>query len=395
MLEELKIENFLSWVDLTFRPKNENLVIGLNNSGKTNLCKALQFLTASTNLSLDECAGGIGVSKLKLRNFGYERRTIDFTVRASLPLENEVANYCYSLSILPPGEPIPDAKVIVVQEKLTIKAQGFDGIELFENTDGNVRLLHETNHLRNPEENNYVGTFAPQDTTMLCRLYDLETNRRANLFKRYLQFWQYYDLCPSALRASSYQPNEFWLRPDGSNLASVIYRLKKTDEKSYRELVRCLQLVEPRVSFINFVGGDAEPNVFMTFEHNSGASFPAWTASGGTLRFLALSYILSVQPPTPFVHSPLVMIEEPENGIYVGLFKELLDLFPGGSQAPQLIFTSHSPYFIDLFDDKLESVFVVKRDEYRSVIANIDIEKARKRLADYPLGHQHFREMLS
>lgn len=229
---------------------------------------------------------------------------------------------------------------------------------------------------------------------MLHRLYELETNERSNLFKRYLLSWQYYTLSHTELGSSTYKPNDYWLNPHGSNLASVIHRLKKTDEKLYRKLLECLQRVEPDIDFINFGGGDKEPTVWMYFEYKSGDNLAAWTASSGTLRFLALVYILLAQPQLPFSFRPLVMIEEPENGLYVGLLKELLHLPSESPLAPQLLFTSHSPYFIDLFDNKLDSIFVCKRDEHHSTISRIDVEKAKKRLTDHPLGEQHFREML-
>ena len=116
---------------------------------------------------------------------------------------------------------------------------------------------------------------------------------------------------------------------------------------------------------------------------------PAWRASNGTLRLLALSYILTVQP------SSFLIIEEPENGIYVGYLKKLLALINENNNIQQVLFTSHSPYFIDLFDNKLENVFVTNRDKYRSILSNIDIVKAQQNLKDFSLGEQHFRELLT
>ena len=92
--------------------------------------------------------------------------------------------------------------------------------------------------------------------------------------------------------------------------------------------------------------------------------------------------------------SPLVLFEEPENGVYVGLFKDLVETLYELSNGPQVIFTSHSPYFIDLFDTRLESVFVMKRGEKHSSLTHPDIATVKARLEKFPLGEQHFREML-
>ena len=88
------------------------------------------------------------------------------------------------------------------------------------------------------------------------------------------------------------------------------------------------------------------------------------------------------------------MIEEPENGVYVGFLKSLLEMTEELESRPQLVFTSHSPYFIDLFDGRLDSIFLMRRGEHHSSIVQPDPEKIRNRLEKFPLGEQHFREML-
>ncbi len=136
----------------------------------------------------------------------------------------------------------------------------------------------------------------------------------------------------------------------------------------------------------------SEEMIFMYFEDPKSNSMPAANASSGTLRFLGLLYLLLAQPRLS--QSPLIMIEEPENGIYVGFLKELLAIARAAEHRPQLVFTSHSPYFIDLFDDRLDSIFVMKSGEQHSSITQPDQAQVKKRLEKYPLGEQHFREML-
>ena len=226
---------------------------------------------------------------------------------------------------------------------------------------------------------------------MLHRLYDLKSNPRANCFKKYLHSWLYYALSPAALRGFQHRPNERFLRPDGSNLASVIYHLKTMNERRYRALLRHLKKIEPKIEVINFVV-PSEEMVFMFFEDQRGNSLVAANASSGTLRYLALLYVLLAQPT--FGTPPLLMIEEPENGIYVGYLKDLLQMVEEAETRPQLVFTSHSPYFIDLFDGRPENVFVLKPGEQHSSLTQPDATQVKARLEKYPLGEQHFREML-
>ena len=90
----------------------------------------------------------------------------------------------------------------------------------------------------------------------------------------------------------------------------------------------------------------------------------------------------------------LTIIEEPENGLYVGHLKPLFEKLAGPGRRGQFIFTTHSPYFIDLFDSCLEGVHLVKPGVPSSEIKKLDIEKTGKLLDEMPLGEMHFREML-
>ena len=389
MLQEFRVDNYKSLINVTFKPHDLNLLIGLNNSGKTNLCQALRFVANSALLSIDGCADLIAGSRIGITNSFFDKHTVNFHIRAAVPYEEENLIFEYDLTISSPITAALNATLQVESEQLVVTGKDFDDIMLLENARGKVRLLHETDYLKG--HNNYVETTAPRDTTMLNRLYDLETNARANCFKRYLSFWQYYDLSPSALRIPSHKPNATILNPDGSNLASVVYHLKTSNERRYRELLRSIREFEPSIDLINFQVA-SENNVFMSFENAAGHSLPISNISHGTLRFLGLAYVLLVQP-SPIPHS-LLVVEEPENGIYVGFLRNLIKMAAQASGSPQLIFTSHSPYFIDLFDDRLDSIFVLKQGEQHSSISQPDVEKVKARLEHYPLGEQHYREML-
>ena len=388
MLQEFRVDNFKSLINIVFKPQEINLLLGKNNSGKTNLCQALQFVGASSLFALDECADRVAGGRFGMTNFAFDKSTIDFYVRAEVPYNEEKLMFEYELTILPPQSSMKEIRVD--QEILTATGGKFDKTILLENISGRIRLLQEKDFIDGME--NYEKKSAPVDTTMLQRLYDGETNARANHFKRYLGNWVCYDLSPTAMRESDYKPNEFVLSTDGSNLASVLYWLKTTNERDYRLLLKFMQQIEPKFDLINFfVGSDSV--VFMLFEDSDGHSLPAWNASNGTLRFLALAYVLLFQTQLIMDSRPLLMIEEPENGIYVGFLKTLLEM-TDWSQGPQIIFTSHAPYFIDLFDEYLNGIFVLDRDKQHTSITQPDSNEVKTRLEHFPLGEQHFREML-
>jgi predicted ATPase len=86
--------------------------------------------------------------------------------------------------------------------------------------------------------------------------------------------------------------------------------------------------------------------------------------SDGTLRTLAIAAIIETTAARhdafPSITS-MCIIEEPENGIAPAYLRSIFDLFEERSPAGQFIFTSHSPYFIDLFDGARNSVTVLRK----------------------------------
>ena len=395
MLREFRVDNFKSLINVSFEPGGANLLIGRNNSGKTNLCQALRFVSVSSVHKLKEAARVATGMRFGMTNFAREKSTIDFTVRAELPRGGERLAFEYELTVSPPQPGSGETAVRLEREVLRVDGGAFDDTVLLENVSGQGRLLHEKNPSRyappTADVSTYVATTAPTDATMLQRLSDVEANPTANLFKNYLAGWAYYDLAPAALKTPLREPGDVIVRPNGGNLASVLFGLKSADERQYRKLMEVVRQIEPEFDIINFFGS-AENEKFMLFEDRDHHPLPARIASSGTLRFLALAYVLLVQPRA--VPSPLFLIEEPENGLHVGILKTLFEMADPPPTGPQLVFTSHAPYFIDLFDDRLDGIFLFDRDKGHTSITRPDPARVKARLEDFPLGEQHFRDML-
>ena len=388
MLQEFRVDNFKSLINIVFAPKATNLLLGMNNSGKTNLCEALRFMSFSSLFSLDRCAEGCG-GRFGMTSFALNKSAIDFYVRATATHEGEELVFEYELTVSPPGNRAGGTSVSLDREVLSVTGGAFDRTVLLENVSGRTRLRDERDSpMRAPR---YVETTAPTDATMLQRLYDAEASPRASLFKHYLSGWAYYDLSPAAMKGSSHNPRERFIAADGGNLASVLYSLKTGDERAYRRLLQATRTIEPSLDLINFRTG-SEDHVFMYLEDRDENRWSAANASNGTLRFLALAYVLLIQPGSG--PSPLYLIEEPENGIHVGFLKTLFDMVDHSAGRPQLVFTSHAPYFIDLFDEHLGGVFVLDRSKGHTSITQPNVDEVKARLDEFPLGEQHFREML-
>ncbi len=78
----------------------------------------------------------------------------------------------------------------------------------------------------------------------------------------------------------------------------------------------------------------------------------------------------------------------------MGHLKPLLEKIDRSGQFGQFLFTSHSPYFIDLWDSNLEGIHLLKPGKPSSVLVPPNPDKIRQLLEQMPLGEMHYREML-
>jgi len=412
MLDRFRVSNFKSLVNVELRPSGLNLFVGANNAGKTNLCHALRFLALTTRMPLDEAARNCTAEPWNLLNVYAGDGHLEMEADCTLGVEGELLRFTYELRLSSgkkAGGRAADRPFTVSFECLKVTGEAVDQKTLLENTAGKVKLLREkrdsdieASPLAGPAISlsalggrSNVETSAPDHATMLFQLYDLKTNRMANLFKQYLGSWGYYSLDPVRLRSNVATPMDRVLSADGSNLCSVLYTLHNERPRDQQRLVEAARLVEPRLDLISFQSPDPE-HVYMFFEDSQGHRFGVQNLSDGTLRFLAMSFLIignrreSGALPAP----PLVMIEEPENGLFVGHLKALFErIDPSGTQG-QFIFTSHNPYFIDLFDGALDGIHVVKAGRTHSVVVRPAPSKIQERLGKFSLGEMHFRGLL-
>jgi predicted ATPase len=348
----------------------------------------------SSYTTLEEAAKNVLGETWNIPNVYVKDRTLEFEVDAALDDNGEALEFTYLLRIGAERQSAALRQPLsVIEETLKLTGGDFRQTPLIENRVGQVRLLHEKRFLSKVGEL-YVETSSPQDATMLSRLYDLETNRRANLFKRYLYTWLYYNFSPAALRSPRVVDKPL-LGFDGANLSKVLFVLHNEKPRIERKLIESVQALEPKLDLFTFTAPDPG-SVYLFLEDSNGNRFGAQSISDGTLRFLAITFLIltasssgeSEGPP------PILLIEEPENGIYVGHLKPLLRAIDPSGCCGQFIFTTHSPYFIDLFDNNLEGLHFLKPGKPSSILVRPDPAIVGKMLEEMPLGEMHYREML-
>ena len=121
------------------------MLIGRNNSGKTNLCQALRFVSASAVGELDQAADMAAGMRFGMACVALDKATIDFVVRAELPRGGERLAFEYELTVSPPRPGSGETAVRLEREVLRVDGGAFDDAVLLENVAGQGRLLHEKN----------------------------------------------------------------------------------------------------------------------------------------------------------------------------------------------------------------------------------------------------------
>ena len=395
MLKRLRVNNFKSLVNVEFRPAAVNLLIGPNNSGKTNLCAAMRFLGLTACGSLRDAIRESVRESWNITNVYSGSDLMEFEVDCSLPSKNGQVDYRYSLEIASrTSAPFGEQYLEIGLEQLW-RGQGVLLRRKGDRAQVAPEAFMEIQQAREVAELIDLPTSAKEEPDIRETLVSRLDDPGIAPFRSFLQSWAYYSLSPAALRSASVWRDESGLLSDGSNLCATMFRLHNEKPRLERQIIEIVKALEPKLDLLTYSYPDPE-SVFMFMEDQQGNRFGVRSISDGTLRFMAMAYlILAAAERGANEPAPLIMIEEPENGLYVGHLKPLIERIENDGTGGQFVFTTHSPYFIDLFDSNLEGVHVMKPGVPSSILTKPEPDRIRKLLEDMPLGELHFREMLA
>ncbi|MDO8873806.1 MAG: AAA family ATPase [Methanoregula sp.] len=172
------------------------------------------------------------------------------------------------------------------------------------------------------------------------------------------------------------------LRQDASNLAAILYLLKKTALPQYEKIRNTIRLVAP--FFDDFIVRPTldNPEYIRLEWRETGCDLPLYAhqLSDGTLRFICLATLL-LQPEIP----SLILIDEPELGLHPSAINLLGDLIRYASSRSQLIITTQSERLLDCFNP--DEILIVDRVDGNTTIFRPDMDELEHWLKDYTLGN--------
>lgn len=171
-----------------------------------------------------------------------------------------------------------------------------------------------------------------------------------------------------------------WLREDGANLASFLYRLSQHDPRYYQRIVETLRLILP--FFADF---ELEPEYGMLLlrwrERNSDLIFDASQAADGMLRAMALVSLL-LQPETDLPN--VILLDEPELGLHPYAINIVGGLIRSVTTWAQVVIATQSVSLINCFAP--EDIVVVDRIGRASSFSRLSPDELENWLDAYTLS---------
>lgn len=82
----------------------------------------------------------------------------------------------------------------------------------------------------------------------------------------------------------------------------------------------------------------------------------------------------------------MIAIDEPETGLHPRMLSILAELAQEASERTQVVFTTHSPQFLDAFTGEPPTTTVAEWVDGETRLKNVDGEELRRWLSKYSLG---------
>jgi predicted ATPase len=382
MITRLEIDGFKSLRDFAVDLEPLTVFIGPNSAGKSNVLDALALLSRLASQPVDEAfkhGRGRALDQFTRRG-GEAGTTIRFAVEVFLPGArlrrsgspcNRFRYECVIARLAPRSGAerfvIEDERLIALDRAADrwVEAHAALAAEI-EHSPARLELVKQTLHDAKVRHLETASASISMDVSLghtALAASRLPLTDELGAITNELCAYRLLHLDAARLRDPSERLGSEVLAPDASNLPTILADLPGPTLGEIR--VDLVSLVPGLSSFDVVPEGDA---FRLDLELSGGERLPARLVSDGTLRILALLTALRTEP-----RPSVVGIEEPENGVYPGRLRKLLDYLqeiaaPTGEGAPptaQLILTTHSPVVLAALrahPEHLRFVDLVRRD---------------------------------
>ncbi|TAF73573.1 MAG: hypothetical protein EAZ53_12015 [Bacteroidetes bacterium] len=401
MIDYINIQNFKSLKDVTFHLKDVNLLIGANNSGKTNFLKAFEFLSNLSNYNFD--------NENFERNFfdfdGKNEMEFTFTINEKnenpiffkllLKFENKKISFIECIGRLKNDSDI-DKINLRDFDSIIGELKSFDyhcnnvyDLKIKKYSNSNLSAIVEDIYKQGYIYFTFHGNstddyyFKKHQTSNVfpTRIFQIQSDIVSDNFAHKI-FLSYFNNCLiykpniSTLTIPSEIAKDIEVKFDASNLVSFFDEISNNYEdihdKINIELKHCLgDIVRVSTPTAEIKGKNGVIGKKLRFTDKNKKMYWADEVSDGVLYFLALLAIV-YQPNPP----KILILEEPEIGIHPNRIREVIDyIFEIAEEKQiQVIITTHSPFLVEQFKDLPENIFVFNKTENITSVKNLQFD---------------------
>lgn len=373
MIEQLSASAFKSLRSITLEPKNVNLLIGANGTGKTNFADLIEFISLACRFGLEEAfnkRGGLDEVRTMQPSVGKRPRfSIDVRLGADPHRGIKAVHYRFSLLQSKSIEIEEEYLEATVLGRSSGKRASNERVKYDRKKEITLHFMRDRDCVT---EWNIGGLEKPEtfDDERNLILHAYGKLGAMQVVADYLSSMRVYNI-DTALAKSATNGSEAELERSGGNLFAFLKREMK-DEAVKRLLLDDLRYAVPYIH-------DITPEMIRSFtdltfdEADSGLHLRAQQMSDGTVRLLGLLAVLRQSYPPP-----IIVIEEPENALHsyaVGTLLRIARSLSVSHEFPiQFFFTTHSPAVVDEVlkiesrSDAPTQGFVAKRKQGRGII---------------------------
>ena len=394
MITSLRLVDFKNFADETVRMGPFTVIVGANASGKSNIRDALRFLHGiGRGYALADIVGG---------KYGVGGQLDWPPIRGAA---NEIVRFLqdgFSLEIV--------LKLSGTEQRYSIKVErgtitGLLEVKTEEFVGASERLIaaRKRDRLRTIHEKEGWHPYTKElleiypNQSALTQFLPAKRPDQADpdvpawesmALLEFLGKIRFLEPSPERMRQPSF-PGQIRMGDGGENLPTVVQSIC-SDPKRQETLAKWLCELTP----MDVLGFDFEEDpsgrIHLFLKEANERKVSAYSASDGTLRFLAILAALLDEEP-----SPLYVFEEIDNGIHPLRLRLLLELIERQTESKniQVITTTHSPELLSMVGDRtFENTSVICRlpDSDHAIVRPVaDLPNASELRRSQGLGRLH------
>ena len=372
MITSIRLVNFKNFADETLRVGPFTVIVGANASGKSNIRDAFRFLHGiGRGYTLAEIFGGkreagwqpIRGAMNEIIRFGQS----SFSVEVEMKVESGLANSSFTIEVGVDGKNSSGFQLTTETLRVVYEHGSEYGVYSPDpNQSDSLHLLFRP-YVRDQEERELLRPFrARRDRPALIQLGEHERfgpgHHEHYWRKQVIDIFanmRFPELSPERMREPAF-PGAAVLGDSGENLPVVLRHICTDPEREAILTSWIAELTPMDVTAFEFPT-DPSGRVHLTLCEANGRKVPAYSASDGTLRFLAMLTALLGDNP-----SGVYFFEEIDTGIHPARQWLLLELIEqqAAKRGIQILTTTHSPDLLTFVNDNtFEHLSVVCRLE--------------------------------